>query len=215
MFTGLIEGIGKIRAFDRSGRDMTLSIAPEFDMSDCRTGDSVSVNGVCLTATALTKGIFSAYVSAESLSRSTLGSLRQGDEVNLERAMRLNDRLGGHIVSGHVDGIGKIIHMSQVQRSWVIRVEIERSLSRYTIEKGSVALDGISLTINSCDNMSFEVNIIPETATRTTLLKKRTGDLLNIETDIIAKYIEKLIMKDKAPSGIDLKMLETFGFGGK
>jgi len=215
MFTGLIEGTGKVKAADRSGRDMTLSIAPGFDMSDCRTGDSICVNGVCLTATGFHDGHFSAYVSAESISRSTFRSLRHGDEVNIERAMRLTDRLGGHIVSGHVDGIGKIIQMSQVQRSWLIRVEIERSMARYTIEKGSIAMDGISLTINSCDERSFEVNIIPETAATTTLLKKRTGDLLNIETDIIAKYIEKLIMKDKAPSGIDMKMLEAFGFGEK
>jgi riboflavin synthase len=215
MFTGLIEGTGKVKSVDRSGGDMTLSIAPGFDMSDCRTGDSVCVNGVCLTATGIQEGLFSAYVSAESISRSTLGSLRHGDEVNLERAMRLTDRLGGHIVSGHVDGIGKIIQMSRVQRSWLIRVEIERSMARYTIEKGSIAMDGISLTINSCDDRSFEVNIIPETAAKTTLLKKRTGDLLNIETDIIAKYIEKLIMKDRAPSAIDMKMLEAFGFGEK
>jgi len=215
MFTGLIEGIGKVKSVDRSGKDMTMSIAPEFDMSDCRVGDSVCVNGVCLTATVIQKGLLSAYVSVESISRSTLGYLRHGDEVNLERAMRLGDRLGGHIVSGHVDGIGKIVHMSQVHRSWVIRVEIERSLARYTIEKGSIAMDGISLTINSCDDRSFEVNVIPETAGKTTLLKKRTGDMLNIETDIIAKYIEKLIMKDKAPSGIDMKMLEAFGFGEK
>lgn len=215
MFTGLIEGIGKVKATDRPGRDMTLSIAPDFDMSDCHVGDSVCVDGVCLTITKMQEGLFSAYVSAESISRSTLRSIRHGDEVNLERAMRLTDRLGGHIVLGHVDGIGKIIHMSQVQRSWLIRVEIERSLSRYTIEKGSIAVDGISLTINRCDDRSFEVNIIPETAAKTTLLKKRSGDLINIETDIIAKYIEKLIMKDKASSNIDMKMLEAFGFGDR
>lgn len=213
MFTGLIEGVGKVKATDRSGRDMSLSISPDFDMSDCRMGDSIAVNGVCLTATSIQADHFSAFVSAESLSRSTLGSVRHGDEVNLERALRLTDRLGGHIVSGHVDGIGKIVHMSQVQGSWLIRVELERSLSRYTIEKGSIAMDGISLTINRCEDRFFEVNIIPETAAKTTLLKKRTGDLLNIETDIIAKYIEKFIMKDKASSGIDMKMLETFGFG--
>ncbi|MBN1626415.1 MAG: riboflavin synthase [Deltaproteobacteria bacterium] len=213
MFTGLIEGIGKVKAADRAGRDMNLSISPYFDMTDCHVGDSISVNGVCLTATAIQAGFFSVFVSAESLSRSTLGSIRHGDEVNLERALRLTDRLGGHIVSGHVDGIGKIIHMSQVQRSWLIRVEIDRTLSKYTIEKGSIALDGISLTINRCEDIFFEVNIIPETAAKTTLLKKKTGDLLNIETDIIAKYIEKLIMKDKASSGIDMKMLEAFGFG--
>ena len=215
MFTGLIEGIGKVTAVDRSGQDMTLTIAPDFDMSDCRVGDSICVSGICLTATGIQEGFFSAYASAETISRSTLGYIRHGDTVNLERAMRLSDRMGGHIVSGHVDGVGRIIHMSQAQRSWIIRVEIESSLARYTIEKGSVAMDGISLTINRCDDRSFEVNIIPETASKTTLMKKRTGDLLNIETDIIAKYIEKLIMKDKASSGIDMKMLEAFGFGEK
>jgi riboflavin synthase len=213
MFTGLIEGIGKVKATDRSGRDMTLTILPDFEISDCRIGDSVCVNGVCLTVTRVQEGLFSAYVSAETISRSTLGSIRHGDDVNLERAMRLTDRLGGHILSGHVDGIGRIIHMSQVQRSWLIRVEIEKSLARYTIEKGSIAMDGISLTINRCDDRSFDVNIIPETAAKTTLLKKRAGALLNIETDIIAKYIEKLIMKDKTSSSIDMKMLEAFGFG--
>lgn len=213
MFTGLIEGTGKVTAVERSGRDMNLSIAPLFDMSDSRIGDSVCVSGVCLTVTRLGNAVFTAYVSAESISRSTLRYIRHGEEVNLERALRLQDRLGGHIVSGHVDGIGKIIHRSQVQRSWLIGVEIERSLTRYTIEKGSIALDGISLTINRCDDRSFEVNIIPETARKTTLMKKREGDLVNIETDIIAKYIEKLIGKDRASSNIDMKMLESFGFG--
>jgi len=215
MFTGLIEGIGKVKGVDLAGRDMNLSIAPTFDMSDCRIGDSISVNGVCITVNRIQDDFFSAYISAETISRSTTGYLRHGDEVNLERALSLKDRLGGHIVSGHVDGVGKILHKEQVQRSWLIRVGIERSLARYTIEKGSIALDGISLTINRCDDRSFEVNIIPETATKTTLLKKKTGDLLNIETDIIAKYIEKLLTKDKASSSIDMKMLETFGFGDR
>jgi riboflavin synthase len=215
MFTGLIEGTGKVKALDRAGRDMTLSIAPDFEMPECKVGDSICVSGVCLTATRILDSFFSAYVSAETISRSTLGYLRQGDEVNLERAMLLTDRLGGHIVSGHVDGMGKIIHISQAQRSWLIRVEIKRSLARYTIEKGSIAIDGISLTINRCSDRSFDVNIIPETAAKTTLLKKKAGDLLNIETDVIAKYIEKLIIKDKASGNIDMKMLEAFGFGDR
>jgi riboflavin synthase len=213
MFTGLIEGIGKIITSDRTGRDMNLSIKPDFDMSDTRTGDSVCVNGVCLTVTQIKDSFFNAYVSAETVSRSTFGSVRHGDEVNLERALRLSDRLGGHIVSGHVDGIGKIIHREQIQRSWLFRIEIERTLSRYTIEKGSVSMDGISLTINRCNDRFFEVNVIPETAVKTTLLKKKTGDLLNIETDVVAKYIEKLFLKDRTSSNIDMKMLETFGFG--
>jgi len=213
MFTGLIECTGIVKGIDRSGRDMSLSIAPGFDLADCRIGDSICVNGVCLTATGIQDNIFSAYVSAETISRSTMGSLRHGDEVNLERALRLMDRLGGHIVAGHVDGVGKIIQMSRVQNSWLIRVGIERSLARHIIEKGSIAMDGISLTVNRCDETSFDVNVIPETSAKTTLLKKKTGDLLNIETDVIAKYVEKLLSKDRASSNIDAKMLETFGFG--
>jgi riboflavin synthase len=213
MFTGLIECTGIVKGIDRSGRDMSLSIAPGFDLADCKIGDSICVNGVCLTVTRIQDNIFSAYVSAETVSRSTLGSLRHGDEVNLERALRLMDRLGGHIVAGHVDGVGKIIQMSRVQNSWLIKVGIERSLARHTIEKGSIAMDGISLTINRCDEASFDVNVIPETTAKTTLLKKKTGDLLNIETDVIAKYVEKLLSKDRASSNINMKMLETFGFG--
>jgi riboflavin synthase len=213
MFTGLIECTGIIKGIDRSGRDMSLSIAPGFDLADCKIGDSIAVNGVCLTVTRIQDNIFSAYVSAETISRSTLDFLRHGDEVNLERALRLMDRLGGHIVAGHVDGVGKIIQMSRVQNSWLIKVVIERSLAKYIIEKGSIAMDGISLTINRCDDTSFDVNVIPETAAKTTLLKKKTGDLLNIETDVIAKYVEKLLSKDRASSNIDMKMLETFGFG--
>lgn len=213
MFTGLIECTGIVKGVDRSGRDMSLSIAPGFDLADCKIGDSICVNGVCLTVTRIQDNIFSAYVSAETVSRSTLGSLRHGDDVNLERALRLMDRLGGHIVAGHVDGVGKIIQMSRVQNSWLIKVGIERSLARHAIEKGSIAMDGISLTINRCDEASFDVNVIPGTAAKTTLLKKKTGDLLNIETDVIAKYVEKLLSKDRASSNIDAKMLETFGFG--
>jgi riboflavin synthase len=210
MFTGLIEGTGVIKAVDRSGGDMNLSVAP---LSDCRIGDSICVNGVCLTATGIHNDVFNAYVSSETISRSTLGSIQRGDEVNLERALRLTDRLGGHIVAGHVDGVGKIRRMSRIQRSWLIEVGVERSLARYMIEKGSIALDGISLTINRCDETSFEVNVIPETAIKTTLLKKKAGDLLNVETDVVAKYVEKLLSKGKASSNIDMKMLETFGFG--
>ena len=213
MFTGLIEGTGIVKGVDRSGGDMTLSVAPGFDLPDCRIGDSISVNGVCLTVTGIQDDFFSAYVSAETISRSALGDMRRGDEVNLERALRLTDRLGGHIVAGHVDGVGRIIQVARVQRSWLIKVGIARSLARYTIEKGSVALDGISLTINHCDDASFEVNVIPETAIKTTLLKKKTGDLLNVEVDVIAKYVEKLLSKGKASSNIDMKMLDTFGFG--
>lgn len=219
MFTGLIEGIGKIRKIDRSGGDMRLSILPLFDLSDCRLGDSISINGVCLTVIAIKDKIINMDVSRETISNSTLGHAKQGDEVNIERALRLSDRLGGHIVSGHVDGVGKILKKESMQRSWFLRIGIRKELARYTIDKGSIAVDGISLTINRCQDTFFEVNIIPETARQTTLLQKKEGDLVNIETDFFAKYIDKFLIKeriaekDAAPSGINRDMLFRFGFG--
>ena len=221
MFTGLVEGIGKIKTVTKTGRDMNIIIMPLFDMADCRTGDSISVDGVCLTVTAIKEKMLSMYASEETISRSTLGRLKQGDEVNLERALSLAGRLGGHMVSGHVDGVGKILQKEQVQRSWLLRVGIDEDMSRYTIEKGSIALDGISLTINHCQDNFFEVNIIPETATRTTILKKKVGAQVNIETDLIAKYVEKFIKsksiseKDAVSGPIDREMLERFGFGNQ
>lgn len=220
MFTGLVEGIGRVFDARMSGGDMSISIKPLFDMSDCRAGDSVAVNGACLTITETNDDLLIFYASAETTSRTTLGMLRKGSEVNLERALKLSDRLGGHIVSGHIDGVGKIAEKKQVKNSWLLGVEIDSSLSRYTIEKGSIAIEGISLTINRCNRGYFEVNIIPETASSTTLLNKRVGEKVNIETDMIAKYIEKLFMKegntefDKSSSSIDMEMLEKFGFSG-
>ena len=220
MFTGLVEGVGRIRDTHISGGDMNISIMPLFDMTDCSIGDSVAVNGVCLTVTDMHDGLVMMYASGETTSRTTIGSLRQGSEVNLERALRLSDRLGGHIVSGHVDGVGKITEKKQGKKSWLMGVAIDDKLSRYTIEKGSITIDGISLTINVCQRGYIEVNIIPETASSTTLLKKKAGDMVNIETDLIAKYIEKLIIKEgvaennNASSSISMEMLEKFGFGG-
>ena len=219
MFTGLIEGIGKVTGMTRTRGDMKLTIMPLFDMSDCGIGDSISVNGACLTITGTKDRSISMDVSQETISRSTLDLFKQGDEVNLERAMRLTDRLGGHLVSGHVDGVGRILKTEQNQRYWLIRIGIDEDLARYTIEKGSIAVDGISLTINSCQNRYFEVNIIPETARQTTILRKKAGDPVNIETDLIAKYIEKFLLKERfaetetRASVIDQKMLNRYGFG--
>lgn len=219
MFTGLIEGIGKVRAIRRLRDDVSLTIAPVFQMNECRVGDSISVDGVCLTVTDVSEGGFSADVSGETLSKSTLNLLRQGDEVNLERALRFTDRLGGHLVSGHVDGIGKILKKEPRQRSFLVRIGIEERLSCYIIEKGSIAVHGISLTINRCEQGFFEVNIIPQTGAETTVLKKKAGDLVNIETDLIGKYVEKFFLKygsnkgEKAGSGVDLETLLRHGFG--
>jgi riboflavin synthase len=218
MFTGLIEGIGRIKSVTKTGREMNLTIMPLFDMADSKIGDSISVDGVCLTITAFKDKILSMYASEETVSRSTMGRLREGDEVNLERALSLAGRLGGHMVSGHVDGVGRIIRKEQVQRSWLMRINIDKGMSRYVIEKGSIAVDGISLTVNSCKDDFFEVNIIPETAIITTILKKNVGDQVNIETDLIAKYVEKFFKRDKesgkntASGHISKEMLERYGF---
>lgn len=219
MFTGLVEGVGTIKGLARMGEDISLTIAPRFDMADTGVGDSVSVNGVCLTVTRRSGEGFSVDVSEETLSRSTLKRLKPGDKVNLERALRMTDRLGGHLVLGHVDGVGRILKREQKQRSWVLRIGLDRSLSRFIIEKGSIAVDGISLTVNQWDENGFEVNIIPQTGVETTILDKRAGDLVNVETDLIGKYVEKFLAKDpsagehKPASIIDKDMLREHGFG--
>ena len=218
MFTGLIEGIGKISGIRRTHNEMRVTITPLFDTADCQLGDSVSVNGACLTVMEMREGALGMDVSGETLSRTTLGLLRLGDDVNLERALRLTDRLGGHLVSGHVDGIGKILKKEQAHQSWTIRIGIEETISRYTINKGSIAVDGISLTINACEKDFFEVNIIPQTGMITTLLTKKIGDPVNIETDLIGKYVEKLFsnggggQEERKASGIDLETLVKHGF---
>ena len=219
MFTGLIEGIAKIKDIRCIRDDVRLSVTPQADLTDCRTGDSISLDGVCLTVTEVANGSFSMDVSGETLSRTTLGQLRRGDSVNFERALRLTGRLGGHVVLGHVDGIGKILRKERLHGSWLVRIEINEGLSRYVIEKGSIAVDGISLTINACEKDSFEVNIIPHTGSETSLLAKEVGDQVNIETDLIGKYVEKLLSSErsarqgKKPSGTDFETLLRNEFG--
>lgn len=218
MFTGLIEGLGEVKVIRRLREDMELTVAPLFEMTECRVGDSICVDGVCLTVTDLSEGSFCVDVSKETVSRSTISLLRQGDLVNLERALRLTDRLGGHLVLGHVDGIGKILKKESQNKSWQIKIAIDKGLSRYAIEKGSIAVDGISLTINQCGERFFEVNIIPQTGVETTILRKKVGDLVNIETDLIGKYVEKFFSIDRSgpmkdpQSGIDMEMLIKQGF---
>jgi len=218
MFTGLVEGIGKVKEISRFGEDLSITISPLFEMPDLQIGDSVSVDGVCLTVTRLSRGSFRSDVSAESLSLSTLAGVKVGDEVNLERALRVTDRLGGHLVSGHVDGMGRILKKEQKERSWVLGFAAEERLLRYIIEKGSVAVDGISLTVNRCDDRGFEVNVIPQTGKETGILKKKVGDPVNIETDLIGKYVERFLFRDdaspaKKASRIDEKLLREHGFG--
>jgi riboflavin synthase len=220
VFTGIVEGVGEVRNMVRAGSGAACTVWVPPSISDCRPGDSLSVDGVCLTVTSAKRDLVELDVSVETLARSTLGSLKQGSMVNLERALRLSDRIGGHLVSGHVDGTGTIDKIAKLQGSWVIRITVDQDLSRYLIEKGSVAVDGISLTINKCSGRSFEITVVPHTALVTTISKKRRGDRVNIEVDMISKYIEKFLSHDntavprESASRIDRELLLRHGFGG-
>jgi len=220
MFTGIIEGIGKIAAIHSAGAGRRMSVETEFDLTAARIGDSFCVNGACLTAVSLAARRFEVDISPESLKRTTLGRLGVGAAVNIERALRLSDRLDGHLVSGHIDGTGTISSRS-ADRNWiVIGISVSPSLSRYMIEKGSVAVDGISLTINSVQRGEFSVSVIPHTAKMTTLQTKSTGDAVNIETDMVGKYVERFLTAGKpdsagsgeSRSGIDMEFLSKTGF---
>jgi riboflavin synthase len=200
MFTGIIEGLGTIAAIRTTGLGRRFSIASDFDITSSRIGDSIAVNGACLTAVKLEGRRFSVDVSPETLDRSVLGKIKVGERVNLERALRLSDRLDGHLVSGHVDGIGTISDRKTLANAILVTFKVPETLARYMIEKGSVAVDGISLTINRCDNTSFDVSIIPHTAALTTIGLKKVGDAVNIETDMIGKYVERFV-SNKAAAG--------------
>ncbi len=223
MFTGIVAAMGTVRRLIRRGEDAILEVDTSLDLGDVRIGDSIAVSGACLTVTAKGGDAFTADVSAETLSRTTLKIARAGDRVNLELALRVGDRLGGHIVLGHVDGVGKILEKTPRSRSVVFGFEIDPGLDRYIVAKGSITVDGISLTVNRCEKNIFYVNIIPHTAAGTTLGFKKVGDAVNIETDIIARYLEKLISTKKEPDGatrptvgpaggVDLEMLARYGF---
>ncbi len=209
MFTGIIQDTGTVRRLTRRGEDALLEVATALPLDDVKIGDSIAVSGACLTVTALGPGSFTFDVSAESLSKTTLGRLRAGDRVNLEKALRMSDFLGGHFVLGHVDGVGRIAERTQRAGSIVFGIVTEPGLSKYVVPKGSVAVDGISLTVNSCEGDRFYVNIIPLTAQKTTLPDKKPGDAVNLETDILGKYVEKLLRTGK---GIDRDFLREHGF---
>jgi len=193
MFTGIIQAIGTIaRVEPRSGDTRLVIDATGLDMADVAIGDSVCVSGVCLTAVAIDASTFAADVSTETLSCTTLGMLKSGDCVNLEKSLRLADRLGGHLVSGHVDGVGQVVAVEPDARSQRWAFEVPSALSRYIAAKGSVCIDGVSLTVNEVAANRFGVNLIPHTIGATTFQDKRVGDAVNIEVDLIARYVERL-----------------------
>lgn len=215
MFTGIIEEIGKIKAIRHGSRSVVLDIEATKVLEDTRVGDSIATNGVCLTVTAMGSSVFSADVMPETMSRSNLGSLKPGDQVNLERALCLNSRLGGHLVAGHIDGIGRITGRIQDENAIWVTVTTSPEILRYVIEKGSVTIDGVSLTIAYVDEVVFKVSIIPHTQEETTLTGKRIGEVVNLENDMIAKYVEKLMMPKQAEEkggGLSLEFLRENGF---
>lgn len=192
MFTGLVADLGTLEEVETGDEGARLSIASAL-VGEMGAGDSVSVNGVCLTATEVGEGHFVAEAMNETLQRSSLGSARAGDRVNLELAVRADSRLGGHIVQGHVDGVGTVSGSREEGIARVVTIEADPSLLRYVVEKGSVALDGVSLTVARVDESSFDVWLIPETLERTNLAAAAAGRPLNVEVDIVAKYVEKLV----------------------
>lgn len=216
MFTGIITAVGKIAALVPKGGDMRMRIdTGKLDLGDVAPGDSIAVSGVCLTAVELPGDGFWADVSQESLSRTTLGALRLGHAVNLEKALTPTTRLGGHLVSGHVDGVGTVLERREDARSVRFRLEAPGKLARYIAEKGSIAVDGISLTVNSVTGAQFDLNIVPHTLRETTMSQFEPGRRVNLEVDIIARYLERLLLGDRAADageGITLELLAKHGF---
>ncbi len=221
MFTGLVLGTGTVRAVERRGMDTRLRIEAGFDLPDIQGGESIAVSGACLTVETFGPGWFTAFVSAETLSVTSLGSLRVGATVNLERATALGDRLGGHMVSGHVDCLATVASVTPAGQSVRYRLTFGAQHGPEVVGKGSVALDGISLTVNDCGDDWLEVNIIPETRTVTTVEQWQPGQAVNMETDLIAKYVRRMLGawvggpgdgETTAPSGIDESFLKRHGF---
>lgn len=193
MFTGIVEELGTIVSISKGAKSSRLTLQGQLIFEDMHIGDSIAVNGVCLTVTEKTSNTFTVDVMAETLRRSSLGNLTKGSKVNMERAMAANGRFGGHIVSGHIDGTGTIESFVKEDNAVWVTIAAPGNLLKYIIEKGSITIDGISLTVAYVDNRCFKVSLIPHTAANTTLLMKKAGDIVNLENDIVGKYIDKLL----------------------
>ena len=211
MFTGIIEEIGTVRRIAHGAKGARLTIQANTVLEDTRIGDSIATNGVCLPVVSMTGDSFSADVMAESLRRSSLGTLQGGSPVNLERAMAANGRFGGHIVSGHIDGTGTIASQKREDNAVWVKIKTPAPLLRYIVEKGSIAIDGVSLTVAAVTDTDFSVSIIPHTGAQTILLGKKPGDPVNLECDVIGKYVEKLTAPHKT-GGISTNFLAENGF---
>lgn len=215
MFTGIVEEKGIIRSLNINGSSGTIRIEARKVLEGTSIGDSIAVNGICLTVTSMGDGFFTADVMAETVRRSSLGILSQGSEVNLERAMAANGRFGGHIVSGHIDGTGTVRSLVREENAIWVTIETPPEILKYIVHKGSICIDGISLTVASVGSDNFKVSVIPHTGSETTLLSKRPGSPVNLENDIIAKYVERLMNykeeENNISSGITMEMLAELG----
>ncbi|BFN03850.1 riboflavin synthase [Clostridium tetani] len=215
MFTGIVEELGSIENIEKKGNAYSIKIKAKKVLEDVNLGDSICTNGVCLTVTNFSKDSFTVDVMPETIRQSNLKNIKKGSLVNLERALKATGRLGGHIVSGHIDGEGIIKEYKKEGNAWWISVEPEKGLLKYVIERGSIALDGVSLTVAYVDEKLFKVSVIPHTSEKTTLLKKGVGDILNIECDLIGKYVEKILNfknHKEEQSKIDMDFLKNNGF---
>jgi len=216
MFTGIIQAIGTLTRIESRGGDARLTVATgKLPLADTRLGDSIAVNGVCLTAVELGADHFRADVSRETLALTTLGAASAGMPVNLELALLPTTRLGGHLVSGHVDGVGRILDQRDDGRSWRFTVEAPAELARYIARKGSICVNGISLTVNEVDGAVFGINIVPHTLAETTLGTTRPGDAVNLEVDLLARYLERLLLGEQAAqpgAGVTMALLQSSGF---
>jgi riboflavin synthase len=217
MFTGIIEAVGTVGSIQARGGDVRVTIrSGRLDLSDVKLGDSIAVNGICLTAVALPGDGFVADVSGETLQRSAFVDLKAGSRVNLEKALTPTTRLGGHLVSGHVDGVGELLSLQQDARSVRMRIQAPAELAKYIAEKGSITVDGVSLTVNAVDGARFELNIVPHTMQETTLVGFTVGRRINLEVDLIARYLERLLLGERASQGtgdgISMAFLAEHGF---
>ena len=219
MFTGIIEGLGTIIEIRPAGREKRLTFDADFVLDQTKIGDSISVSGVCLTVIMIDGKRFQVDVSPETFARTTFLRAKIGDRVNLERALRLSGRIDGHLVSGHIDGIGTVKWKQNTGNAVIFTIGVPESLSRYMVKKGSVAVDGISLTINNCGRDSFDVSIIPHTAKLTTMGFSKVGNPVNIETDMIGKYVERFVNKmqysdreKETGQSVDMQFLAKTGF---
>jgi riboflavin synthase len=213
MFTGIIENKGKVLRIEYRGQEKRMTLEFPAHLTEMQLGDSININGVCLTVVEKRGQKISFDLSKETIQKTVLGELKEGDSVNLEKALKLTDRLGGHIVTGHIDGVGVIVEKRKEGDFLNLKIRIPETISRYIVQKGSIAIDGISLTVNEYLRDEIQLTLIPYTIEKTTLMDKNVGDRINVEADILGKYVEKLLGREGGKSkGLDLSLLKEHGF---